>query len=389
VVSQLTEDQTTFREGVRAFLARRATSAAMRQHLDSDEGFDRSTWRLMAEQLGLQGIHLPEEYGGSGFGAVELCLVSREVGRVLLPAPWLSTVVLAATGLVESGDREAMARWLPGIAAGETVATVALAEADGRHDPSATTVVATPAGDGTQECPLPPTVPGGHLLHGVKDFVLDGCVADLLLVPAREGDDVSLFAVAAPAPGLTRAPVHALDPTRRLARATLDGTRAERVGGRGEGPAILARTLDLAAAAIASEAVGGAEAVLATSVGYAKDRHQFGRPIGSFQAIKHRCADLLVEIDSAGLLAEWAAHTAAEQPADTRSFAASTAKAYCTDAFLHAAAAAIQIHGGIGFTWEHDAHLYFKRAKFDQLLLGQPDQHRERAAQALLSGAAA
>jgi alkylation response protein AidB-like acyl-CoA dehydrogenase len=129
--------------------------------------------------------------------------------------------------------------------------------------------------------------------------------------------------------------------------------------------------------------------VLATSVGYAKDRHQFGRPIGSFQAIKHRCADLLVEIDSAGLLAEWAAHTAAEQPADTRSFAASTAKAYCTDAFLHAAAAAIQIHGGIGFTWEHDAHLYFKRAKFDQLLLGQPDQHRERAAQALLSGAAA
>jgi alkylation response protein AidB-like acyl-CoA dehydrogenase len=372
----LSEEQTTFRDGVRAFLERRSSSAAVRALLDSPEGYDRAVWKQMADQLGLQGLHVPEEHDGSGFTAVELCLVSREVGRVLLPAPWLSTVVLAATALVESGDEDAMARYLPGIAAGETIATVALPEASRAGASEVALVHARPSAASSAR------------LYGVVDLVLDGCAADVLLLAAGDDAGGSLYAVDLGAPGVTREPIRALDPSRRLARITLDGVEAARIGDAGAAAALIARTRDLAAVALAAEAVGGAEAMLAMSVAYAKDRFQFGRPIGSFQAIKHRCADLLVEVDSASLLADWAARAAAEQP-EALPVAAAECKARCTDAFVHAAAAAIQIHGGIGFTWEHDAHLYFKRAKFDQLLLGHPDLHRERAAQALITRAAA
>ncbi len=362
------EDQEELRAGIRRFLEQKSPESEVRRLMETTEGYDPAVWSQMSDQLGLQGIAIPEELGGQGFGFVELGIVLEEMGRALLCAPFFSSAVLAANLLLVSGDEAAKAQHLPGIASGETIATVALTEDSGRWDEQGITLEAFRSGT------------GAYTLTGSKMYVLDGHVADLVLVPARTAAGVSIFAVAGNDAALERTPLSTMDQTRKQARLEMDGVVGSLVGAEGEGWPILSKTLDLAAVALANEQVGGAQRVLEMSVQYAKDRIQFGRPIGSFQAIKHKCADMLLEVESAKSAAYYAAWCAAELN-DELSSVASLAKAYCSEAYFHATAENIQIHGGIGFTWEHPAHLYFKRAKSSELLFGDPTYHRELLAQ--------
>jgi alkylation response protein AidB-like acyl-CoA dehydrogenase len=365
----VSDEQVELRRSVRRFFGEKSGSADVRRAMESAEGYDEKTWQMMAEQLGLSGLAIPEEYGGSGYTYTELAVVFEEAGAALLCSPLFASVALAANALLESGDAEAKAAYLPGIAAGERTATLAFTEDDGRWEPDATTLAATRAGEEWR-------------LSGHKSFVIDGHTADLILVVGRTDAGLGLFAVVSDAAGLERRALPTLDQTRKQARLTFADTPARLVGDAGGAAAVLARTLDLAAVALAAEATGGAQRCLDLAVQYAKERIQFGRPIGSFQAIKHKCSDMFLEVESARSAAYAAASEAAEGSPDLAA-AASLAKAYCTDAFFNTAAENIQIHGGIGFTWEHDAHLYFKRAKSSQLLLGDPTYHRERVAQYL------
>jgi alkylation response protein AidB-like acyl-CoA dehydrogenase len=367
VTLTFTEEQEELRTSVRRFLADKSPSEAVRHWAESDEGYDPAVWRQMAEQLGLQGLALPEEYGGAGGGPVELGIVLEEMGRALLPSPFFATVALAGQALVASGDETARARWLPGIAAGALTATVAVAEETGswRIEDVATTAARTADGSWT--------------VSGTKMFVVDGDRADLLLVVARTEAGPGLFAVDGASSGVTRTRLDALDPTRRLGRIDLARAPAVRVGPDGDATAFLRTALDLALVALAAEQVGGAQACLDAAVEYAKVRVQFGRPIGSFQAVKHKCADLLVEVEAARSAARHASAVAAEGSAESP-VAAALAGAYCAQACTHAAKENLQIHGGIGYTWEHDAHLYLKRAKSSEELFGAPAAHRARLA---------
>jgi len=357
------EEQEELRTSIRRFLEQRSPEAEVRRLMETTEGYDPAVWSQMSDQLGLQALAIPEEFGGQGFGFVELGIVLEEMGRALLCAPFFSSIVLAASLLLVSGDEGAQAAHLPGIARGETLATVALTEDAGRWDEKGVTLRAIRDGDGFR-------------LSGAKTYVLDGHVADLILVPARTAAGVSIFAVAGDAEGLTRTPLGTMDQTRKQARLELVDVAGDLVGAEGRGWPILSKTLDLAAAGLANEQVGGAQKVLEMSIRYAKDRIQFGRPIGSFQAIKHKCADMLIDVESAKSAAYYAGWCAAAAH-DDLPVAASLAKASCSDTYFAAAAENIQVHGGIGFTWEHPAHLYFKRAKTSQLLLGDPSYHRE------------
>jgi alkylation response protein AidB-like acyl-CoA dehydrogenase len=361
------EEQEELRKTVRAFLESKSSEAEVRRLMETEQGYDEAVWKQMGEQLGLQGLHIPEEFGGSGYTYVELIVVLEEMGRRLLPAPYFSTVVLAANALIHSGDDAAKSDLLPGIASGETIATLAFTEDNGRWDEEGITMQATSSGD-------------GYTLSGSKSFVLDGHIADLILVAARTDAGVSLFSVAGDAAGLTRTPLSTMDQTRKQAKLDFDGTPARLIGTDGGGWSTLSTVLDLAAVGLAAEQVGGAQFCLEMAVQYAKDRVQFGRPIGSFQAIKHKCADMLLEVESAKSAAYYAGWCASEMN-DELPAVASLAKAYCSEAYFHATAENIQIHGGIGFTWEHPAHLYFKRAKSSELLFGDPTYHRELLAQ--------
>jgi alkylation response protein AidB-like acyl-CoA dehydrogenase len=363
----VSDEQEELRRSVRRFLADKSPSSEVRRLMESAEGYDAAVWTQMAAQLGLPGMAIPEEYGGSGYSYVELAVVFEETGAALACSPLFATVALAANALQTSGDEAAMKEFLPQIAAGELTATLAFTEDSGDWSAADTATTATASGD-------------GWTLDGHKSFVVDGQTAGLVLVVATAPEGLSLFAVDGAAAGLQRTALPTMDQTRKLARLTFAGTPARLVGTAGEAADGLARTVSLAAVALAAEATGGAQRCLDMAVDYAKTRIQFGRPIGSFQAIKHKCADMLVEVESARSAAYFAASEAAEDSAELAS-AASLAKAYCTDAFFRTAAESIQIHGGIGFTWEHDAHLYFKRAKSSQLLLGDPASHREFLAQ--------
>jgi len=362
-----TEEQEELRKTVRAFLEAKSPESAVREQMETDAGYDAAVWGQMGEQLGLHGLAIPEEFGGSGYTFVELGIVLEEQGRALLCAPFFSTVVLAANALLHSGDDAAKAAHLPGIASGETIATLAFTEPSGKWDESGITTEATASGD-------------GWTLDGVKSFVLDGHTASLIIVAARTANGVSLFTVAGDAAGLTRTALSTMDQTRKQAKLEFANTPATLLGTEGEGWAVLSTVLDLAAVGLAAEQVGGAQKVLEQAVEYAKVRVQFGRPIGSFQAIKHKCADMLLEVESAKSAAYYGLWCAAEQNDELPSVA-SLAKAYCSEAYFHATAENIQIHGGIGFTWEHPAHLYFKRAKSSELLFGDPTYHRELLAQ--------
>ncbi len=368
----LSDEIDQLREAVRRFMETKSPSPEVRRLMQTDDGYDRAVWTQMAQELGLQGLHIPEACGGQGFTFVELAVVLEEMGRVLLCAPFFSSVVLAANAVMNAATADEQAEILPGIASGETIASLAFVERSSRWD---ATGIALEVG-GSASSPT---------LTGIKTFVIDGHIADLVVVVAREpgtsGEDgISFFAVEGGAPGLSRQLLTTMDQTRKQARLDFDQVPVRRLGDAGAGWAALSKTLDQAAICLANEMVGGAQRVLDMAVEYAKDRVQFGRPIGSFQAIKHKCADMLVEVESAKSAAYHAAGAAAEDADDVPSIA-SLAKAFCSDAYFHAAAENIQIHGGIGFTWEHDAHLYFRRAKTSELLLGDATYHRELFAQ--------
>jgi alkylation response protein AidB-like acyl-CoA dehydrogenase len=362
-----TEEQEELRSTVRSFLEAKSPESAVREQMETDDGYDPAVWQQMAQQLGLQSLHIPEEYGGSGFSYVELGIVLEEMGRSLLCAPFFASVVLAANTLLHSGDEDAKKQHLPGIAAGETVATLAFTEPSGKWDEAGITMEAAAAGD-------------GFTLNGTKSFVIDGAIAELIIVAARTGKGVSLFAVDGNDASITKTRLATMDQTRKQAKLDFAGTPATLIGEEGKGWDVLNTVLDLAAVGLAAEQVGGAQCVLEMAVQYAKDRVQFGRPIGSFQAIKHKCADMLLEVESAKSAAYYGLWCASEMNDELPS-TASLAKAYVSEAYFHAAAENIQIHGGIGFTWEHPAHLYFKRAKSSELLFGDPTYHRELLAQ--------
>jgi alkylation response protein AidB-like acyl-CoA dehydrogenase len=289
------------------------------------------------------------------------------MGGALLVAPYFATVALAGQVLAASGDEDAMARWLPGIADGSLTATVAVAEDSGSWDLGEIAASAQRAG-------------GGWVVRGSKFFVIDGHVADLLLVVANAPDGPGVFAVERGAEGLQSARLDTLDLTRALASVTLHGTPAVRVGAGQDAAGWLSRGRDLVQAALAAEQLGGAARCLDLAVAYAKVREQFGRPIGSFQAIKHKCANLLLEVECGRSAVYHASEALAEGQPDA-ALAAALAYTYCSRAFTQAAKECIQIHGGIGCTWEHDAHLYLRRAKSSELLFGPPARQRTRLAE--------
>jgi alkylation response protein AidB-like acyl-CoA dehydrogenase len=366
------EDQEELRQTIRRFLEQKSPSSEVRRLMETAEGYDEAVWKQMAQEMGLPGLHIPESYGGQGFTFVELGIVFEEMGRVLACAPYYSTVALAANAILDAGSEDDKAALLPGIAAGETIATLAFTEPNGRWDASGIEMVAKESD-------------GSYTLDGTKMFVIDGHTANLIVVVARlegsGGDEgIAFFTVEGDADGLTRTALATMDQTRKQARLDFSGVSAKPLGSPGSAWPAMSKVLDQAAVCLCNEMVGGAQLVLDMSVAYAKERVQFGRPIGSFQAIKHKCADMLLEVESAKSAAYYAGWTAAEDNEEVP-VVASLAKAYCSDAYFHAAAENIQIHGGIGFTWEHDAHLYFKRAKSSEILLGDATYHRELLAQ--------
>jgi alkylation response protein AidB-like acyl-CoA dehydrogenase len=372
------EEQEELRRSVRRFLEDKSPSAEVRRLMETSDGYDPKIWSQMANELGLQSLHIPEAYGGQGFSFVELVVVLEEMGRALLCAPYFSSVCLAANAILNAGTDEQKSALLPGIAAGETIATLAFTEPAGKWDANGITMEAVPNGDGSDGS-------SGYTLTGTKMFVLDGHTANLIVVAARAAgtggtEGISFFTVAGDADGLSRTALPTMDQTRKQAKLEFSGVKAQLLGEEGAGWAALSKTLDQAAVCLAAEQVGGAQKCLDMSVDYAKNRIQFGRPIGSFQAIKHKCADMLLEVESSKSAAYYAGWAAAEDN-DELPVVASLAKSYCSEAYFHAAAENIQIHGGIGFTWEHDAHLYFKRAKSSEILFGDPTYHRELLAQ--------
>jgi alkylation response protein AidB-like acyl-CoA dehydrogenase len=365
-----TDEHEELRRTVRQFMERESNEARVRELMETESGYDPKSWALLAEELGLVGLIIPEAHGGAGFGPVELCIAMEEMGRALFCAPFLSTSVLAANALLELATPEAQRELLPRIARGETIATLAYVEEEGCFAVDAIRMRATPKGE-------------GFTLNGVKHYVLDGQTASLLLVAARAEDGLALFSVEPAAEGLRRQSLPPLDLTRKLARLEFAAAPARRLSVRGDASAGLERVLARTVAALAAEQAGGAQRCLELATAYAKSRLQFGRPIGSFQAIKHLCADLLLHVEFAKSAAYYASFVAADAAEGDLCAAASQAKSYCSEAFFRAAADNIQIHGGMGFTWEDPGHLYFKRAKASELLFGSPLDHRARLAEQL------
>jgi alkylation response protein AidB-like acyl-CoA dehydrogenase len=370
MLMQFDKEQEELRRTLRRFLEDKSASTEVRRLMETEEGYDKGVWKQMAEQLGLQGLAIPEEFGGSGFGILESALVLEEMGRALLPAPYLATV-LAANLLQLSDDQQAKADLLPGIAEGATIATVALPEADGAWTTDNLQTRATSSGD-------------GWTIDGQKSFVLDGHTADLLLVVAQAPGGPSVFAVEGTASGLTRRGLDTLDMTRKLAEVGFAGTPARLVGAEGDAATLVPQLMRIAAVLLSTEQVGGAQRCLERTVEYVNLRYQFGRPVGSFQAVKHRCADMLLEVESARSAAYYALWALAEGGDDVE-MSVDLAKAYCSEAYWLAASDSIQLHGGIAFTWEHDAHLYYRRAKSSGLLFGTPTEHWEALAERLLA----
>ena len=369
-----TQEQEELRSAARGFLADHSTSEQVRRAMESELGYDPEVWKRIASELGWPAVAIPEAYGGLGLGAVELTALMEEMGRVLLCAPFFSSVCLAGNALLSAGSEEQKREFLPAIAEGRTLATVAWTGPSGA--PGAAGIAATVRRQGDE-----------FVLRGAWRFVLDGLGADLLVVAARregsEGEQgVSLFAIPSDTLGVERRALPTMDPTRRLAELTLRDVRVPAsalMGEEGAGWRPLGRALDGAAVALAAEQVGGAQTCLDLSVAYAKERVQFGRPIGSFQAIKHKCADMMVALESARSASYYAACVAADD-AENLPVAASLAQAACSDAYFRCAAESIQIHGGVGFSLEYDVHLYFKRARSTEIFLGDPAYHRERVA---------
>lgn len=365
-------EQEEFRAAVRRYLADRSPTTEVRRLMATEAGWDRATWSAMNAELGLCAVRIPEAHGGHGFGFAEHCIVLEEMGRALCCAPYFASTVLGAGALMHGASADEQAALLPGIASGQTVATLAAAEDSGRWEASAVQTTAQRRADGWR-------------LNGHKSFVLDGHTADLLLVVARRPgsqgrDGLSLFAVQHDAAGLQRKPLATMDATRKLARLTFEETPAQLLGTEGDAAGPLERVMIEAAVCLANEMVGGAARLREDALEYAKMRVQFGKPIAAFQSMKHKQADMLLEVELAKSAAYYAAGALDEGDADAVAVA-SLAKAGASDTYLQTAVHAIQIHGGIGFTWDQDTHLWFKRAKSSEVLFGDAHDHRERMMQ--------
>ena len=356
-------EQEEFRANLRRFLADRSPTKEVRRLMETELGWDRAAWARMNAELGLTALRIPEEHGGQGFGFGELGIVLEEMGRALLCAPFLATAVLATGAILNAGTPAEQAALLPGIADGSVVATLAATEDDGRWEAESTTLAAR------REA-------GGWVLEGHKSFVVDGLGADLIVVLARAPEGLAFFTVSAEVPGLERRAQQVLDPTRKLARLTFAATPATPLGAPGTAAAPFARTMVEAAACLANEMVGGAERLREDALAYAKMRMQFGRPVASFQSMKHKCADMLLEVELAKSAAYYAVAALDEGDAEAPAMA-SLAKAAASDTYTQTAIHAVQIHGGIGFTWDNDTHLWFKRAKASEALFGDAFHHRE------------
>jgi alkylation response protein AidB-like acyl-CoA dehydrogenase len=365
-----TEEQEELRRAARAFLADHSSSERVRIAMASELGWEADTWKRIATELGWSAIAIPESHGGIGLGCADLVAILEEMGEALLCAPFFSTLCLATPVLLAGVDSAAAREWLPAIAEGRATATLV---ADAHRPERAVTITAH-------------AVAGGIALAGEAPLVLDGHAADLLVVAARDAAGaISLWAIAATVPGVERQLLPTMDATRRFAKVALhDVVVTDAACIASDAAPALSRAFDSACVALAAEQVGGAQRCLDLSVAYAKERVQFGRPIGGFQAIKHKCADMMVAVESARSAAYWAACVVDEGGRDV-SRAASLAKAWASESYWRCAADALQIHGGVGFTWEYDVHLHLKRARSMESFLGTPAWHRERVAREILA----
>ena len=363
-----TPEQEEFRAGLRRALEARSPTKEVRRLMATEAGWERDGWQKLNRELGLTAVHIPESFGGSGFGYGELGIVLEEMGRGLLCAPFFSTAVLATTAILNAGTEEQKQALLPSIASGDTTATLAFSEDDGRNDGAAVTMTAAPSG-------------AVYRLDGTKSFVLDGHTADLIVVLARQpgstGEDgLSFFTVTGDAPGLERRRLKTMDETRKLARLQFNSVEARLLGKAGGAAGPFAKTMQQALVCLANEMVGGAERLREDALNYVQMRMQFGRALASFQTMKHKAADMLVDVELAKSAAYYAAAALDDGDADIEAIA-SLAKACASEAYLQTAIHAVQMHGGIGFTWDNDTHLWFKRAKSSEILFGDANQHRE------------
>jgi alkylation response protein AidB-like acyl-CoA dehydrogenase len=350
------DDQKQMRDAARKFLSEKCSPKAVRVVLDGKAPYDKELWKELAE-MGFLGVAIPEEFGGAGAGHLELCVIAEEMGRANAPVPFSSTVYLAAETLLIAGSDAQKQKWLPKIASGEAIGTLALFEGTGNPSPKAIKLAAS-----------------GGTLNGTKKPVADGAIADFAVVAARTGSsgresDISLFLVDLKAGGVEVKDLTNLDPTRGQAELTFKNCKAEPLGAAGEGWSILTQVLDRAAVLLAFEQVGGADRALEMGRDYALDRIAFGRPIGSFQAVKHILADMYVSATLARsncYYGAWALSTNAGELPE----AAAAARISATQAFQHCSKNNIQVHGGMGFTWEFDCHMYYRRANATALTLG-------------------
>ncbi|MEH6610864.1 MAG: acyl-CoA dehydrogenase family protein [Halioglobus sp.] len=380
---KFTEEQEMIRETAESFLAEVSTSQAVRAAMNTELGYDPQVWQRICEDMFWQAIHCPEEYGGMGLGYVELVATLEQMGRRLLCSPFYATVCLAANALLTLGSAAQKAEYLPQIVAGKT-ATLAYTGVSGRWDANAVDVICEADGD-------------GYRVNGRYRFVPDGHSADLLIVAARQSgsldkEGISLFVLPAETSGITRKWLPTMDQTRSQGELVFDNVyldSASLLGEENKGWAPLSRVIDLATIAIAADQVGGAQQALDSTVAYLQERVQFGRVIASYQAVKHKAADMMLKVEAARSALYYAACTADDAilgtatPAEL-SEAASIAKAYCSDAYFFTAGCGIQLHGGVGITAEYDIQLYFKRAKSTETFLGDGSYHRERIASLLL-----
>jgi alkylation response protein AidB-like acyl-CoA dehydrogenase len=374
-----TAEQTMLRDLAREMLTQHSPPAEVRRMMVDPVGFNPALWHQLAD-TGLLGVAVPDQFGGQGLGMVEQALVLEEMGRFAYPGPYFASAVLAATALLASGDSTAQATYLPSLASGSSIATLAYLEDGVPEVPSGVRVSAQADGDGWQ-------------LSGTKRFVPFAHAADLVVLVARTGtapEALSLFALDPGTPGVRITVNSGFDLTSRTASVALDNVRLPRASLVGEldgGWVSLRKTLRQAAVAAAAEMLGCARRCLDMAVEYAKVREQFGQPIGSFQAIRHTLADMLLEVETAfgaTYAAAWALDAAAHGDAVDTDLASSVAKAYVGEAARKVCGNAIQVHGGIGFTWDHDLHLYFKRAKHLEMLYGNVEFHREQALRSTL-----
>ena len=356
-----TEEQEAFRDNVRRFAEEKSTSEDVRRLMETEEGYDKSTWDILSTELAVTGLIIPEEFGGSGFGATELGIVMEQFGRSLICVPFFSSSVMAASALILNGSENDKNKWLPAIAAGGAKGTLCVSERSGSWDESAIQTTASKNGD-------------QYLLNGEKHFVLDAHVSDFLIVASRLDNRTALFTLDPKDDRVQIKLEQGIDQTRKICTVTMKGAPAQILGP--DKPAALEEIFDRSIVALSHEMIGGAQQLLDSAIEYTKLRVQFGRSISSFQAIKHRLADLLLEVELAKSACYHAAYEIDKQ--QNSSEAASHAKAQASEAYLNSAIQCIQLHGGVGFTWENDTHLWFKRAKSSEVFLGSPHEHRER-----------